>query len=105
MPGGRCADGLARAIVLGKQFDGAGTTFDTRREGRIVFASDHDGIAAGELVLVDVPTARHAMDVVVVRVTATDVHRGLRFTLFLRESLFSFHRSLRHRAGRNGYDS
>lgn len=98
MPGGRGTDGLARTVVFGKQFDGARATFDAGRKGRTVFASDHDRIAAGELVLVDVPTAGHAMDVVVVRVPATDVHWGQRFTLVLRESLFSFHRSLRHRA-------
>jgi len=95
MPRRRGAHGLASAIMFGQQFDRSRPTFDAGRERRVMLASDHDRVARRELVLVDMPTAGHAMDVVVMRVFVADFHRGQRFALFFRKSLFSFHRSLR----------
>jgi hypothetical protein len=81
--------------MFSQKLDRSRPTLDARRERRVVLAGDHERIAGGELVPVDVPTASHAMDVVVMRMAAADIHWGQRFALFFRKSLFSFHRSLR----------
>jgi hypothetical protein len=82
--------------MLGEQRDRLWSAFDTRRKGRSVLARNHDGVAAGKLVRVDVATASDTMDVLRLDLRGADLCRGLRFSFSLGESLFSFHRSLRH---------
>lgn len=95
---------LACTVVFRKQFDRARTTFDAGRERRLMLASDHDRIAGRKLVPIDVPTTRHAMNVVIVRVFAAGFGRGKRLSFSFRESLLSFHRSLQPVARRSGFD-
>jgi hypothetical protein len=88
--------GLTGSVVFGKQFDGTRPALDARREGRAVLAGNHEGVAGLEFVGVDMPAARDTMDVVDVVMGAAGLGGGQRFSFSLGQSLFTFHRSLRH---------
>lgn len=61
-----------------------------------MLAGDHQGIAAGKFVRIDVTAARYAMNVLRVDVSRRGLCGFEGFSFSLGESLFSFHRSLRH---------
>lgn len=69
-----------------------------------MFARDHERIAAGKLVRIDVPTAGDAMDVMIVGMSRRGFGRGKRFTFALGQRLFSFHRSLQPERKRYGFE-
>ncbi len=87
---------LTRSIMFGKQLNRLWSAFDARRKGRSMFAGDHEGIAAGKLVRVDVATTSDTMDVLRFGRPGAGLGGDLGFSFSLGESLFSFHRSLRH---------
>jgi len=94
VPNGSLPDGLPTAIMVGKQLDRTRPTLDAASVLRAMLASDHQGIARGKLVLLDVAPASNAMGMV-------RMSRGgcwlcnERFSLALGQSFFSLHRSLR----------
>lgn len=88
--------GLTCSVMFGKSFDRLRSAFDAGREGRSVLAWNHERVATGKLVRVDVTTASDTMDVMRMGVLGAGFYGDLRFSFSLGKSLFSFHRSLQH---------
>lgn len=94
MPGGDLFDGLARAVVFVEELLGTRLAGRARRELRPVRARNRHGHASLEFLLVEVTSARRAVDVAVVMVRVTP-RRHVRpidsFAFFLGQALRSLH--------------
>ena len=80
--------------MFGKQLDRLWSAFNAGREGLSVLARNHERVAAGKLVRVDVTTTSDTMDVMRMGMLGAGSCRGLSFSFSLCKSLFSFHRWL-----------